>query len=117
MALDHDGTVGEFRRSQLPKMFEEYRAIKQAGIDDPQTDGLTKASLQKCLARLDDLRSQWLTQWQQLGLGQAWSAKEQDERENALLRVEAQLTRDCPNIFKRSYYVPVRTTVPDDMEI
>ena len=117
MALDHDGAVGDFRRSHLPKVFEEYRAIKQAGIDDPQTDELTKASLRKCVTRLEELRGQWLSKWMQLGGGQSPSATEQDERENALLRVEAQLARDCPHIFKRSYYVPVWTTIPDTMEI
>jgi hypothetical protein len=117
MAFDHDGKVGDFRRSVLRKVFDEYREILQGVLDDVGADETTKASLKKQLARLEGLKNQWTTGWFQLGLGQAPSAREQDERESALLRIEAQLAKECPNIFKLSYYVPVRTSIRDDMEI
>src|SRR6185312_2206427 len=117
MALDHDGEVGDFRRSALRKIFEEYRKILEIGLEDVGADETTKKFLKKRIARLEELRNQWITGWFQLGLGQAPSAREQDERESALLRIEAHLAKECPNIFKLSYYVPVRTRIPDDMEI
>jgi len=118
MALDHDGAVGDFRRSGLRKVFEEYRSvIQKAAAATPDTDEITKKEFKKRLARLEELEKQWLYAWVQLSVGQASLPKEQEERENALLRIEAQLAKDCPHIFRLSYYVPVRTTIPDTMKI
>jgi len=117
MAFDHDGKVGDFRRSALRKVFEEYRGIVQGVLDDVGADKVTETSLKNRLARLEELKSQWITGWFQLGLEQAPTAREQDERETALLQIEAQIAKECPNIFKLSYYVPVQRSIPDDMEI
>lgn len=118
MALDHDGAVGDFRRSGLRKVFEEYRnVIQKAAADTPATDKISKNEFQKRLARLEELGKQWTSAWIRLSIGMAPTPTEQDERENALLRIEAQLAKDCPHIFELSYYVQVRTRIPDNMKI
>jgi hypothetical protein len=118
MGLDHNGQVGDFTRLELRRVvFNAYRLLIQDALNASVTDQLNKAAFQKQLARFEELESQWITAWFQLGLGQAPSAHEQDERENALLRIETQLAQNCPGIFKRSHYVPIQTQIQDDMKI
>jgi hypothetical protein len=118
MDLDHNGRVGDFTRLELRRVvFNAYRSLIQDAFNASGTDELNKATFQKQLARFGELESQWIAAWFQLGLGQAPNAPEQDDRENVLLRIEAQLAQDCPGIFKRSYYVPVQARIQDDLKI
>lgn len=118
MGLDHNGRVGDFTRLELRRVvFDAYRSLIQDAFNASGTDELNKAAFQKQLARFEELESQWITAWFQLGLGQEPNAYEQDGRENALLLIEAQLAQDFPGIFKRSYYVPVQTRIQDNPKI
>jgi len=118
MALDHNGQVGDFTRLELRRtVFNAYRSIIQDALNAPETEETNKAAFQRQLAKLGELESQWITAWFQLGLGQAPNVFEQDANENELLRIEAQLAKECPGIFRRAYYVPTWTKIQDDMKI
>lgn len=117
MSLSAIDEVGDFFRAQVPKVIEQYRVIFQELVDDTSTDEITRTFVKKRLARLEELTDKWRSAWFRFGAGQGHTAKEHDEIVDAVRQAEAQLMRDCPHIFELSYYRPVWTKIPDNLEI